>query len=118
VDLSTGLFVLTKTDLAIAGAPPLALTRTYRQNDSASRAFGIGTNHPFSPLLYSENAFLTISLILLDGGRIRYQRTSTGTSFTNAVLEHTETPTRFYRGHGRAGSVPAVLARRPISAGP
>ena len=97
VDLSTGLFVLTKTDLALADVLPLALTRTYRQNDTASRAFGIGANHPYNLLLYSENGYLTISLILPDGGRIRYQRTSTGTSYTNAVLEHTETPTRFYK---------------------
>ena len=97
VDLSTGLFVMTKTDLALGDVLPLALTRTYRQNDSASRGFGIGANHPYSLLLYSENGYLTISLILPDGGRIRYQRTSTGTSYTNAVLEHTETPTRFYK---------------------
>jgi RHS repeat-associated protein len=73
VDLSTGLFVMTKTDLALADVLPIALTRTYRQNDSASRAFGIGANHPYNLLLYSENGYLTISLILPDGGRIRYQ---------------------------------------------
>jgi YD repeat-containing protein len=97
VDLGTGLFVLTKTDLALPDVLPIALTRTYRQNDSASRGFGIGANHPYSLVLYSENAYLTISLILPDGGRIRYQRTSTGTGYSNAVLEHTETPTRFYK---------------------
>ena len=43
MDLSTGLFVLNKTDLAIADVLPLVLTRTYRRHES--RAFGRGANH-------------------------------------------------------------------------
>ncbi|MGH7751520.1 MAG: hypothetical protein ACREN5_01785, partial [Gemmatimonadales bacterium] len=76
---------------------PLALTRTYRPNDPVSRPFGIGATHAYNLALFSENAYLTISLILPDGGRIRYQRTSPGTGYIGAVLEHTETPTRFYK---------------------
>ena len=39
VDLQTGLFVYTKTDLALQDVFPLALTRTYRQGDYVSRDF-------------------------------------------------------------------------------
>ena len=46
VDLGTGLFVLRKTDLHLPGALPLALTRTYRPNDSQVRPFGRGSSRP------------------------------------------------------------------------
>src|SRR5947199_216230 len=41
VDLGTGLFVLTNTDLQLPDVLPISLQRTYRQNDTVSRAFGI-----------------------------------------------------------------------------
>jgi RHS repeat-associated protein len=97
VDLSTGLFVLNKTDLAMADVLPVALTRTYRPGDSVSRAFGIGASHNYDWFLYSENGFLTISLVLAGGERVRYQRTSGGTGYVGAVLEHTEAPSPFYK---------------------
>src|SRR2546427_490826 len=41
------MFVLRKTDLVVKDVMPLALTRTYRQWDNHSRAFGMGANHPY-----------------------------------------------------------------------
>ena len=46
VDLGTGLFVYSQTDLDHSGYVPLALTRTYRPRDTVSRPFGIGATHP------------------------------------------------------------------------
>ncbi len=99
VDLSTGLFVLEKTDMVIPDTLPVSLTRSYRPGDSVSRAFGIGTSHPYDVYLWSPNSWNNYSetyLILPDGGRIHYVRTSPGTGHADAVLEHTESSTAFY----------------------
>lgn len=97
VDCFTGLFLHTRTDLALPGTLPISITRTYRPRDTVSRAFGIGTNHIYDiftigdiwPYTYQE-------LILPDGGRVRFQRTSPGTDFDDAVYEHTSSPTEFH----------------------
>jgi RHS repeat-associated protein len=96
VDLATGLFVMEKTDLFLPDVLPLALTRTYRQNDNAVRPFGIGTQHPYDMWFDHEVGFQEIDLILPDGRAIHYVRTSPGTGLTDAVYEHTTTPTIFY----------------------
>src|SRR5678816_3292064 len=51
VDLGTGLFVYSKTDLIIPDTLPLVLTRTYRPRDTVSRPFGIGATHPYELFL-------------------------------------------------------------------
>jgi len=98
VDLATGLFVLAKTDLSLPDVLSIVLTRTYRPRDTISRAFGIGTSHPYDMFLVG-NAFPYTwqELILADGGRIHYDRISPGTGWTDAVYEHTATPTKFYK---------------------
>ncbi|PYN89932.1 MAG: hypothetical protein DMD87_03705 [Candidatus Rokuibacteriota bacterium] len=97
VDVATGLFVMEKTDLASPDTLPLGLTRTYRQNDSRSRPFGIGATHPYEIFLVGDmNPYTFIDLILPDGGRVHFARTSAGTGFVDAVYEHTATPTAFY----------------------
>lgn len=96
VDLSTGLFVYEKTDLALQDITPIRVRRTYRPNDSRSRAFGLGTTHPYDLSLVGH-PFTDVDLILPDGGRIHYERVSPGTGGADAVLEHTSTPTRFFK---------------------
>ena len=97
VDLSTGLFVLDKTDLIIPDTLPLMLTRTYRPQDSASRAFGIGTSFTYDLYLYSTQEYVVADLILPSGGRVHYNRISPGTSFSDAEFEHTATASAFYK---------------------
>jgi RHS repeat-associated protein len=97
VDLGTGLFVLNKTDLFLSDTLPLTLRRTYRPGDNTSRAFGIGTNHSYEMFLWSVNNWQETDLILPDGGRIHYARISPGTGWTDAVYEHTSTPSLFYK---------------------
>jgi len=108
VDMSTGLFVYTKTDLSVPDVIPITLTRTYRPGDSISRAFGIGTTHPYDMFMVGSNnttpggGFIWQDLILADGGRVHFQRTSPCTGpngycdFTDAVYSATSTPTSFY----------------------
>ena len=56
VDIATGQFVYTKTDLALPDILPIALTRTYIANDSHSRSFGIGTTNSLSLLMVPVSA--------------------------------------------------------------
>ncbi len=97
VDLGTGLFVYNKTDLAVFDLIPITLRRTYRPEDDASRAFGIGTSHPYEMFLWSNNNYQELDLILPDGGRVHYNRISPGIGFMDAVYEHTETPSKYYK---------------------
>jgi RHS repeat-associated protein len=99
IDLGTGLFVHTETDLTLPDVIPIALTRTYRPNDSRSRAFGIGATHPYDIFLvgnvYSFAPY--IDLILPDGGRLHFPCIQCDPSNpANSVFEHTSSPTSFY----------------------
>jgi RHS repeat-associated protein len=96
VDLSTGEFVMEKTDLVVPDDIPLVLTRTYRSADSGQRPFGIGATHPYAVFLWSANQYTEADLILPDGKRIHYVRTSGGTGYADAVFEHTSSPTAFH----------------------
>jgi RHS repeat-associated protein len=96
VDLATGLFVMQKTDLFLPDVLPLALTRTYRNEDSAVRPFGVGSTHPYD--LWFANQlpdFGGADLILPDGARIHFVKTA-GNSLGTYVLEHFTSPTEFY----------------------
>jgi RHS repeat-associated protein len=97
VDLSTGEFVTENADLTVQDVMPLALVRTYRTGDSGARPFGIGSTHPYAMFLWSANQWTEVDLVLPDGKRIHYVRTSSGTSWTDAAFEHTATPTAFYK---------------------
>lgn len=97
VDLATGLFVYEKTDLMIADTLPLMVSRTYRNGDSAVRAFGRGTNFDYGIFMWSAQQYQEADLVLPDGAKIHFVRTSAGTGFTNAVFECTASSTAFYK---------------------
>jgi RHS repeat-associated protein len=107
IDMGTGLFVYSKTDLVLPDLIPIVLSRTYRQNDPVSRSFGVGTGMPYDMFMVGDNntfpeGYTFQDLILPNGGRIHFQRTSACTGangycdFTNAVYEHTSSATDFY----------------------
>jgi RHS repeat-associated protein len=62
VDLNSGVFVFTKTDMVLPGRLPVTVTRTYRTLDSDSGVFGIGWSSNFDLAL--QRAGNQISLIL------------------------------------------------------
>ncbi len=98
VDLSTGLFVHRKTDLTVNGLIPLHVDRAYRPADTRVRPFGIGSSHSYEAFLIgSANPWTYIDVVLEDGARIHYDRTSPGTGWADAVYTHAQTPGRFYR---------------------
>src|SRR5262245_26988883 len=97
VDAATGLYVREDEDLVLAGAPSFVLRRTYRTRDTRARAFGIGASHTGDWFLVGDTAtFRWADLILEDGGRIHYERTSKGTGLSNARYQHWQTPSSFY----------------------
>ncbi|MDR3412318.1 MAG: kelch repeat-containing protein [Formivibrio sp.] len=107
VDLQTGLFVYHKTDLVLNDVIPVILQRTYRQGDTVSRSFGIGTNMDYDMFMvgddiYTPQGYTYQDLILADGGRVHFTRISPclGTNgycdYANATYAATSTTTDFY----------------------
>jgi YD repeat-containing protein len=97
VDVSTGLYVREDEDVIMSRTPPFLLTRTYLSGYHASRHFGVGTTSNAEWYLIGDPArFQWAELILANGGRIRFDRTSRGTSYEMALFRHQTTPTSFY----------------------
>ena len=105
VNLATGLFVLKKTDLFLPDVLPIAMTRTHRQGGllQGVRPFGIGSSHLYEMFLFPDVEFQEADLTLPDGGRVHYIRVSPGEGITNAVFEHTATPSVFFKSRIQRG---------------
>jgi RHS repeat-associated protein len=98
VDLATGLFILHETDVYLPDVLPIALNRTYRQADSTSRPFGIGSTHPYEIYLIGNTfPYTYMDVVLPEGGRVHFNRISPGTSWGDAVYEHTSSPSVFFK---------------------
>ncbi len=89
VDLHTGLFTYQKRDLALPDTIPISIERTYRPNDSNSYSFGEGATNLYDLRLWPIVNYKEADLILPDGGRVHYMRTSPGTSWSDAIYEPT-----------------------------
>jgi len=97
VSLSTGLFVYNKTDVVLPDVIPVTLKRTYRQKDNQSRPFGIGWSDSYEMFLVgTTNPYSEMELILPDGFRAYFYRTSSGTGYGGAIYAHTATQTSWY----------------------
>jgi RHS repeat-associated protein len=97
VDLSSGLFTYKKTDLVLPDLIPIVLRRTYVANTTAARSLGIGTMQDYDMFLVGDTTSYTYQeLCLPDGARIYFYRTSSGTSYSNAVYAHTSTNSKWY----------------------
>jgi RHS repeat-associated protein len=97
VDLGTGLLINSHTDLYLPDILPISITRTYRQSDSRSRPFGIGTNFDYGIFLHSQNQYQEADLIFPDSSKVHYVRTSPGNGISDAVFEAQDSPTAFYK---------------------
>jgi YD repeat-containing protein len=71
VNLTTGVFNYSKTDFLFDGAYPLQFARVYRNQDSQSRAFGVGSNDSLDIFLTGQMG-MYIDLIFEDGRRIHF----------------------------------------------
>lgn len=101
VDLASGLFVQSDTDLSLGGVTPLQVRRTYRPGDYNRREFGVGTSLLYGTKLYSANQYQEVDLVLPDGGSVHYTRiidsnNPTDNGWTTAHFT-TNTPGAFYQ---------------------
>jgi RHS repeat-associated protein len=97
VDLSTGQFIYSATDVTLPDVIPIHLTRTYITNDSLSRAFGIGATHSYDIFMVGDTFPYTYQeMVLPEGSRIRFDRISPGTSWSDAIYISTSPDPLFY----------------------
>lgn len=97
VSLATGEFIYEKTDLALADILPMTFARTYHSADSFSRSFGVGATNNYDIFMVGDvNPYTYQELILPDGARVRFDRISSGTSYSNAVYVNTGATSPFY----------------------
>ena len=87
VDLSSGLMVVSKTDIAFGGARgSLSITRTFRGLTGNPGPFGIGTNHNYGYIMDSSNVTQgLINLIMPDGNQFPFVQQANGT-FVNSTI--------------------------------
>ncbi len=88
VDLSSGLEVLTVTDIAISGSRgSISIARTYRSGSNNPGPFGIGTGHNYSYQLNVQNQSQgLITLIMPDGNQFPLNSTDERASFANSTI--------------------------------
>ena len=99
VDCATGLFIHRSIDLLLSDTLPIQIERTYRANDTKARDFGIGANHNFGLFLSNptgdpSGAPPSVDLVLPDGARLNFQRTSGG-GLSDSIYRHFSSPTLF-----------------------
>jgi YD repeat-containing protein len=102
VDLRYGNFVLRQSDLYLNDVFEVPLTRSYCSNDWVSanpvHAFGRNSNHPYDIApIGTRNPYTYQMIALEDGDFLYFDRVSKGTGYADAVFQHTETSTRFYK---------------------
>jgi YD repeat-containing protein len=89
VDLCCGRYVREDEDVAIEGPPPFTFTRTYLSGYHVAKEFGIGaTNNAEWYLVGDSEKVQWAELILPSGNRIRFARTSPGTSYSGSRFLH------------------------------
>ncbi len=93
VDPGTGLVIENHTDVFLPDVIPINFVRTYRTGDQRSRPFGIGATDSYEIFLVGNtNPWTYQYLILQDGSRVFFPRTSSGTGFSDAVYQNTNSP--------------------------
>ena len=101
-DFRYGRFVLRETDLFLQDVFDVPLTRTYASSDwvhpNPVHAFGRNSNHPYDIApLGTRNPYTYQFIALEDSDIVYFDRISRGMGYANAVYQHTETATKFYK---------------------
>jgi hypothetical protein len=94
--------VLRETDLSLNDVFQVPLTRTYSSMDwlhpNPVHAFGKNTNHPYDIApLGTRNPYTEQMIVLEDGDFVYLPRISQGTGYADAVYQHSESASRFYK---------------------
>jgi YD repeat-containing protein len=90
ISLDNGLYFRANEDLVVPGTPGIVLRRAYASSDRAPREFGVGTMLAADWFVIGDGEQFQWVELVRPGGhpRIRFERTSAGTSFFNAMFEH------------------------------
>jgi YD repeat-containing protein len=101
-DLRYGNLVVRQSDLYLSDGFDVPLTRTYNSGDylhpNPVHAFGKLTNHPFDwSLAGTRNPYTYMFSVLEDGDFLYFPRVSEGVGYADAIYQHTETSTSFYK---------------------
>lgn len=102
IDLATGAVIRESTDMVVQDVIPIALSRSFTQDDSNNRAFGKGWSMGYDSFLYSKTYidpiyYKEVDFVLPGGTRIHYVRSVPGSTFSDAVLTHYGSQGRFYK---------------------
>lgn len=102
VDLRYGAFKVQQTDLEVKDIFDVPLTRTYNAQDwiggDRVTEFGRNTNYHYDIApLGTTNPYTEMDLILEDGDFFHFKRISPGTGYADAVYQHSESSTKFYK---------------------
>jgi YD repeat-containing protein len=81
------LLVMSHADLSAGPRRRLAFIRKYKTLDDGDFTFGIGGNDSFDPFLVGDaTAFSWIEMVQANNAHVRFNRTSSGTSFAEVQL--------------------------------
>src|SRR6266850_1894983 len=98
VDLGTGVFTMEKVDLVLPDVIPIVIRRQYRPGSVSPKLFGDYMSHAYMQYLVGDQTTYSYAqLVLPDGAKVRYTRVSPGTDKPGAIMEHTATPTVYYK---------------------
>lgn len=115
VSLSTGIFTNQEVDISLPDVIPLTVERVHVAADTTGvvRAFGRATFHSLNSYLWRPdiNSWQTVVLILADGTRVPFVRTSGGTSGETGVWENTARAGAFFGAQLRFNDFEAVGGR-------
>ena len=100
VDLRYGILTYSKTEPVLMAALPWPLTRTQRNHDQFSRAFGTGGSHSYDIGLLGDAQDSTfVNLVTARGGLIHYRPTTQRGSYDSDVSGYFEDSTLHWTGH-------------------
>lgn len=91
IDLGTGRFTYTQSDLSLGGFIPIEAQRAYNSGDGRARPFGMGTMGTYDTFLTSKKQWEELDLNLIDGTQVHYVRTSPGNGWSDARFAATGT---------------------------
>jgi YD repeat-containing protein len=84
----TALLVMSRADFSFGADSTFAFVRKHRPRDEVSRSFGVGASDSYDIYPVGDSqTFSWIELILPDGGRVPYRRTSPGRGVNGARLQ-------------------------------
>jgi YD repeat-containing protein len=105
-DLRYGRFVLRETDLYLDDVFKVPLTRSYDSADwvhpNPVHAFGRNSNHPYDIApIGTRNPYTYQMIVLEDGDFLYFDRISKGAGYGDAMYQHSETSSSFYKATQR-----------------